>query len=123
MRQHFGECPAYQIRPLTRHLMSPEIRTLTDLALPISNPVLAWLADKFDDLKKRATTSKKKPSSDPVEDLRHVWDTHIAFGLAHAATFGLMATPQSVEMSEASAGGSMCCGNAYGASRKLVGYA
>jgi len=38
--------------------MSPEIWTVTDLALLISNPVLARLADKFDDLKKPATTSK-----------------------------------------------------------------
>jgi hypothetical protein len=32
------------------HSLRPEIWTLTDLASPIRNPVLARLADKFDDL-------------------------------------------------------------------------
>ncbi|WP_208454051.1 hypothetical protein, partial [Burkholderia gladioli] len=41
---------------VTRHSMNPEIWTLTDLPSPISNPLPAWLADKFDDLEKPATT-------------------------------------------------------------------
>ncbi|WP_322032134.1 TetR/AcrR family transcriptional regulator [Paraburkholderia sp. J76] len=52
-----------------------------------------------------ASKARKKPASDPVEELRVAWDTHIAFGLAHPAIFGLMAAPQSPEMVEASAAG------------------
>jgi hypothetical protein len=38
------------------HSLRPEIRTLTDLASPIRNPVLARLADEFDGLEKLATS-------------------------------------------------------------------
>jgi hypothetical protein len=41
---------------VTRHSMSPNIWTLTDLPSPIKNPVPARITDKFDDLEKLATS-------------------------------------------------------------------
>ena len=41
---------------VTRHSMSPNIWTLTDLPSPITNPVPARITDKFDDLEKLATS-------------------------------------------------------------------
>ncbi len=32
----------------------------------------------------------KQPSGDPVEDLRHGWDAHVAFGLAEPAVYALL---------------------------------
>ena len=32
----------------------------------------------------------RTPHEDPVEDLRHGWDTHVAFGLAHPGLFAIM---------------------------------
>lgn len=40
-----------------------------------------------------AGKSLADPSGDPVADLRAGWDTHIGFGLANAALFGLFADP------------------------------
>jgi len=45
------------------HSLRPEIRTLTDLASPIRNPVLARLADEFDGLEKLATSCSKAISA------------------------------------------------------------
>jgi benzoyl-CoA reductase/2-hydroxyglutaryl-CoA dehydratase subunit BcrC/BadD/HgdB len=42
--------------------MSPNIWTLTDLPSPITNPVPAWITDKFDDLEKLATSCATKPA-------------------------------------------------------------
>jgi hypothetical protein len=41
---------------VTRHSMSPNIWTLTDLPSPITNPVPARITDKFDDLEKLVTS-------------------------------------------------------------------
>jgi hypothetical protein len=41
---------------VSSHSLRREIWTLTDPASPIRNPVLARLADKFDDLEKLATS-------------------------------------------------------------------
>src|ERR1700693_298697 len=41
---------------VTRHSLSPNIWTLTDLPSPITNPVPARITDKFDDLEKLATS-------------------------------------------------------------------
>ena len=44
-------------------------------------------------------------SGDPIEDLRGAWDTHIGFGLANAALFGLLADPSRGGRSPAAAAG------------------
>lgn len=36
------------------------------------------------------TKAKRVPSADPVEDLRHGWDVHVAFGLANPDAYALM---------------------------------
>src|SRR5260370_39347213 len=41
---------------VTRHSLSPEIWTLTDLPSPITNPIPARLTDKFDDPEKLASS-------------------------------------------------------------------
>jgi hypothetical protein len=33
---------------------------------------------------------KRAPTDDPVEELRHGWDTHVAFGLAEPAAYVIM---------------------------------
>jgi AcrR family transcriptional regulator len=35
------------------------------------------------------TKTSREPSEDPVEELRHGWDVHVEFGLAHPALFKL----------------------------------
>lgn len=42
---------------------------------------------------------------DPVEDLRKAWDSHISFGLANAALFGVLSDPQRKMPSNAAATG------------------
>lgn len=37
--------------------------------------------------------ASRTPIADPVADLRHGWDLHVAFGLAHPAVYALMADP------------------------------
>lgn len=37
--------------------------------------------------------STHTPIADPIEDLRHGWDLHVAFGLANPAVYALMADP------------------------------
>jgi len=44
-------------------------------------------------------------SADPVADLRAGWDTHVGFGLANAALFGLLTDPSRAAHSPASAAG------------------
>ncbi|MCT9934601.1 TetR/AcrR family transcriptional regulator [Planotetraspora sp. A-T 1434] len=44
-------------------------------------------------------------SGDPIADLRAGWDTHIGFGLANAALFGLLADPSRAARSPAAAAG------------------
>jgi AcrR family transcriptional regulator len=36
------------------------------------------------------TKAKRVPSADPVEDLQHGWDVHVAFGLANPDAYALM---------------------------------
>jgi len=43
-------------------------------------------------------------SSDPIADLRAGWDTHIGFGLANAALFGLLTDPSRADSPAAAAG-------------------
>ncbi|MCU1682996.1 MAG: TetR family transcription regulator [Amycolatopsis sp.] len=44
-------------------------------------------------------------SGDPIEDLRAGWDTHVGFGLANAALFGLLTDPGRGTRSPAAAAG------------------
>ncbi|CAM3356848.1 TetR/AcrR family transcriptional regulator [Kibdelosporangium persicum] len=44
-------------------------------------------------------------SGDPIADLRAGWDTHIGFGLANAALFGLLTDPRRETRSSAAAAG------------------
>ncbi|WP_440105016.1 TetR/AcrR family transcriptional regulator [Streptosporangium sp. H16] len=52
-----------------------------------------------------AEKSFAKESGDPVADLRAGWDTHIGFGLANAALFGLLTDPGRGARSPAAAAG------------------
>ncbi|MBA3326483.1 MAG: TetR family transcriptional regulator, partial [Rhodobacteraceae bacterium] len=53
-----------------------------------------------------AEKSVREPHPDPVQDLRHGWDLHVAFGLAHPGLFAIMsASHQSGQRSAAVAAG------------------
>ena len=52
-----------------------------------------------------ADKSTRKGSADPLEDLRHGWDRHVAFGLANPGVFQVMRSSQSGAMSSALAAG------------------
>lgn len=51
-----------------------------------------------------ATKSQRKPGRDPVADLRHAWDDHIAFNLAHPSIFLLAAARPGTPTRAAAAG-------------------
>ncbi len=51
-----------------------------------------------------AAKSRTEDSDDPIADLRTGWDTHIGFGLANAALFGLLADPTPPQSPAAAAG-------------------
>ncbi|MES2465384.1 MAG: TetR/AcrR family transcriptional regulator, partial [Armatimonadota bacterium] len=56
----------------------------------------SYMAEKF----------LREPHSDPVQDIRDGWDTHIAFGLAHPGLFAIMSgDPQPRALSPAVASG------------------
>lgn len=51
-----------------------------------------------------AKKARKKPHSDPVQDLRDGWDTHVAFSLANPGIFAIM-TSSATRQSSATAAG------------------
>lgn len=52
-----------------------------------------------------AGKAARDPTDDPIDDLRHGWDTHVAFGLGHPSLFSLIHASASKTPSAAAAAG------------------
>lgn len=52
-----------------------------------------------------AEKSQHEPGENPIEDLRHGWDAHVAFGLAHPAIYLLMSPAHPGQTSRAALAG------------------